>query len=142
MGARAEMAQRAAGGGLALVANTPGAAPMPPVTVAVDTLHAAAGATTLAAPFILGFSAWLAALIGSIVLFIATRPLARGNPREAAVVRVVLPVASALLAGGMAALVVAGVTGEWGSLVELWGYRWLVGVAAMTVITALFPMFG
>jgi YhgE/Pip-like protein len=142
MGARAEMAQRA--GGLALVANvqTPAAAPMPPVMIGVDTLHTAADATTLAAPFVLGFSAWLAALIGSILLFVATRPLVRGNPREVAVLRAVLPIGSALLAGGMAALIVASVTGEWGSFLELWGYRWVVGVAAMAIITALFALFG
>ena len=115
----------------------------PPVVVVAETLHAAADSRLLQAPFVLSFAAWMAALVGSIMLFTGSRGLLNaGSARQVAVLRTAIPIAAALLSSLIATLVVALVAGNWEAFLQLWGYQWLVGAAAMMVLSALFSLLG
>ena len=117
--------------------------PAPPVLVSAETLHAASSATTLQAPFVIGFASWLAGLVGAILLFQGSQPaLNRSSAGVVAAARAAAPVAAALLSGLVIVLVVGVATGAWDGFWALWGFRALVGAAAMAVVTALFAVLG
>ena len=102
--------------------------PAPPVLVSAETLHAASSATTLQAPFAIGFASWLAGLVGAILLFQGSQPvLNRSSAGVVAAARAAAPVAAALLSGLVIVLVVGVATGAWDGFWALWGFRALVG---------------
>ena len=118
-------------------------APAAPVRVATRTLHAASDALLLQAPFVLGFAAWMGALIGSVLLWAGTRgALADGHLAAALVARTVLPLLAATLVSLVAAVTVAWLSESWEHFWQLWAFRWLVMAAALGTITALFSVFG
>ena len=83
------------------------------VTADVETLHSAEKNSTLRAPFVMTFTSWLAAMVGTILLFLATSTMASMNR---AYIRTLVPVMTMSLASFVLALVVAFTTSQWDSL--------------------------
>lgn len=123
-----------------------GEAPPPiqlPATVETETLYTAAGPAALAAPFVMTFATWMAALVGGMMLFVATRGERHSDSAQAvAIVRTMLPVAVGLVASLCLALVVAWTTGQWGSFLGLWAVAWLAVAGITLLIAGLFAVLG
>ena len=119
------------------------AAGAPPVLVKANTLHAVTDARLLQAPFVLSFAAWMAGLIGSIMLFIGSRGILNaGAARDVAVLRTAIPVVAALGSSLIAILMVGLVTGRWEGFLELWAFQWLVVGTAMMTLSAILSVLG
>ena len=80
------------------------------VTADVETLHKAESNATLRAPFVMTFTSWLAAMVGTILLFLATSQMASMNR---AYIRTLVPVITMGLASFVLALVVILTTSQW-----------------------------
>ena len=119
------------------------AAGAPPVLVTANTLHAVTDARLLQAPFVLSFAAWMAGLIGSIMLFIGSRGILNaGAARDVAALRTAIPVVAALGSSLIAILMVGLVTGRWEGFLELWAFQWLVVGTAMMTLSAILSVLG
>ena len=130
-----------------LAAAAPTAAPAgpraPPVMIETRTLHAADDPLLVQAPFVLSFAAWMGAMIGSVLLFVGSKPLLNAeSARAVAALRVVVPVVATFFCSLMAALVIGTLTGAWDAFLPLWAERWLFAAVAMSAVTALFAAFG
>ena len=140
VGVRSAMAGAPAAGAPAAGAPAAGA---PPVLVTANTLHAVTDARLLQAPFVLSFAAWMAGLIGSIMLFIGSRGILNaGAARDVAVLRTAIPVVAALGSSLIAILMVGLVTGRWEGFLELWAFQWLVVGTAMMTLSAILSVLG
>jgi hypothetical protein len=110
-----------------------------PVTARVTTLHAADHAAKLPAPFVLTFTTWLAAMVGALLLVLATG----GQPaRAAAAIRTVLPVASFGLGAVVLALVVAATTSDWALFVPVLLAVWPVALALGWLMAGVMALIG
>jgi hypothetical protein len=115
----------------------------PPVAVADEVLHAAQGARGLFAPFVLLFPTWLAAMVGTLMLFIASRgSLRRDNHFSQSMVRLAVPVVSMGLSTLAGVLVVGLAADVWGGFIAPWLFLWLAGTAAAWVLMGLFSVLG
>lgn len=118
-------------------------APPAPLQVVTTTLHTAPNGLLLQAPFVMGFAAWMGALVGSILLFFGTRrPLAAGNLGVVLGARTLFPLLASVLAALIGVITVAALTNVWDHFWQLWAFRWLVMAAALTTMTALFSVLG
>ncbi|MSP20563.1 MAG: hypothetical protein EXQ93_03360 [Alphaproteobacteria bacterium] len=116
-------------------------APAQPVRVTSISLYSASP-MLVQAPFVMSFASWMGALIGSVLLFLGSRPLLRdGHVGSVLLARTLIPLFASVVAGLVAVLVVASLTGNWTNFWELWAFRWLVTAAAMTIVTAMFNLF-
>jgi hypothetical protein len=130
--------------GKALAAGMPPSLGGPlPVTVSTEVLHAAPTMRALLAPFVLLFPTWLAALVGSLMLFIAARGSLNGdNYVGQTMLRLFVPVIPLGIATLCGVLVVGFFADTWGGFFGPWFYLWGVGVVAAWIIMALFSLFG
>lgn len=118
-------------------------APPAPLQVVTTPLHAAPHALLLQAPLVLGFASWMGALIGSVLLFLGTRPaLAAGNMAVVLGVRTLFPLLAAVVAALIGGITVAALTATWDHFWQLWAFRALVMAAALSTMTALFSVLG
>ena len=111
-----------------------------PVTAKVETLHAAGNGASLAAPFIMTFTSWLAGVVGAILLFLATNSVA--IPRMRTTLRITVPVVSLGIASLVLTLVVASVTGNWGAVPAVWGQSWLVSLCVSWLSLGVLSIIG
>jgi hypothetical protein len=113
-----------------------------PVFATAETLHAVADDRALFAPFVLMFSVWPAALVGAIMMHLASRKIVnRSSMRPVALVRTVVPFVTAGVGTLLAILVVGFSTGLWAGFFAPWLYLWLVGIAAAWLLMGLFSAF-
>ncbi len=121
----------------------PGAAPPPGANVSVELLHVAATPAALSAPFVMTFATWIAAFVGALMAFLATRPV-KGPETTVPVsgVRTLLPIAVTAIASLALALTVAWTSDNWGALVAIWLFAWLASAALTLLIAGLFAVLG
>ncbi len=113
-----------------------------PVTVETETLHQAANAAALLAPFVMTFATWIAGLVGALMLFIATRTeRGPGSALPVATIRTLLPLPVTLAASLLLSLVVAWTADAWPHFLALWGISWLGALAATLLVTGLLAVF-
>jgi len=111
----------------------------PTVTADVKTLHRAENTATLPAPFVMTFTSWLAAMVGTILLFLATSQMASMNR---AYVRTLVPVMTMGLASIVLALVVVSTTSQWGLFIGIWLNVWLVSLCLVWLFMGIFEVAG
>ena len=109
------------------------------VTADVDTLHSAESTATLPAPFVMTFTSWLAAMVGTILLFLATSQMARLNR---AYIRTLVPVMTMGLASFVLALVVAFTTSQWDQFIGVWLSVWIVSLCLVWLFMGIFEVAG
>ena len=109
------------------------------VTANVETLHRAENTATLPAPFVMTFTSWLAAMVGTILLFLATSQMASMNR---AYVRTLIPVMTMGLASFVLALVVIFTTSQWGQFIGIWLNVWLVSLCLVWLFMGIFELMG
>jgi len=114
------------------------------VTANVETLHRAENTATLPAPFVMTFTSWLAAMVGTILLFLATS--ARFAPSMAsmnrAYVRTLIPVMTMGLASFVLALVVVSTTLQWALFIGIWLNVWIVSLCLVWLFMGIFEVAG
>ena len=109
------------------------------VTANVETLHRAENTATLPAPFVMTFTSWLAAMVGTILLFLATSQMASLNR---AYVRTLVPVMTMGLASFVLALVVVSTTLQWVQFIEIWLNVWIVSLCLVWLFMGIFELVG
>jgi len=109
------------------------------VTADVETLHKAESTATLPAPFVMTFASWLAAMVGTILLFLATSKMARMNR---AYIRTLAPVLTMALASFVLALVVAFTTSQWGQFLGVLLSVWIVSLCLVWLFMGIFEVAG
>ena len=109
------------------------------VTADVETLHRAENTAILPAPFVMTFTSWLAAMVGTILLFLATSQMASMNR---AYVRTLVPVMTMGLASFVLALVVIFTTSQWGLFIGIWLNVWLVSLCLVWLFMGIFELMG
>jgi len=109
------------------------------VTANVETLHRAENTAILPAPFVMTFTSWLAAMVGTILLFLATSQMASMNR---AYVRTLVPVMTMGLASFVLALVVIFTTSQWGLFIGIWLNVWLVSLCLVWLFMGIFEVAG
>jgi len=109
------------------------------VTANVETLHRAENTAILPAPFVMTFTSWLAAMVGTILLFLATSQMANMNR---AYVRTLVPVMTMGLASFVLALVVIFTTSQWGLFIGIWLNVWLVSLCLVWLFMGIFELTG
>jgi len=119
------------------------ALPGPAAIVETDILHAANNAAAMSAPFVMTFATWLAAMVGALMIFLATR--GEKDPaglRPVGLLRSAIPLAVPALASLALAIVVAWTTDNWGDVFVLWLFVWLATSAIMLLMSGLFAVVG
>jgi ABC-2 type transport system permease protein len=111
----------------------------PTVTADVETLHSAESTATLPAPFVMTFTSWLAAMVGTILLFLATSQMASMNR---AYVRTLVPVMTMGLASFVLALVVIFTTSQWEQFIGVWLSVWIVSLCLVWLFMGIFEVAG
>ena len=109
------------------------------VTADVETLHKAESMATLPAPFVMTFASWLAAMVGTILLFLATKQMPSMNR---AYIRTLVPVMTMGLASFVLALVVIFTTSQWGLFLGIWLNVWLVSLCLVWLFMGIFELTG
>ena len=109
------------------------------VTANVETLHRAENTATLPAPFVMTFTSWLAAMVGTILLFLATSQMASMNR---AYIRTLVPVMTMGLASFVLALVVIFTTSQLGLFIDIWLNVWLVSLCLVWLFMGIFELTG
>jgi ABC-2 type transport system permease protein len=113
--------------------------PTLPVAGEIERLYPITLPAQRMAPFAAVFTTWLAALIGALLLTVATRPMARD---EAALLRTAIPVAVTGVAALTLALLVAATAGVAGGAVTLWLSAWALMLALSWAFGGLFAWHG
>ena len=111
----------------------------PTVTADVETLHRAESTATLPAPFVMTFTSWLAAMVGTILLFLATSQMASMNR---AYIRTLVPVMTMGLASFVLALVVVFTTSQWEQFIGVWLSVWIVSLCLVWLFMGIFELTG
>ena len=111
----------------------------PTVTADVETLHRAESTATLSAPFVMTFTSWLAAMVGTILLFLATSQMASMNR---AYVRTLAPAMTMGLASFVLALVVVFTTSQWEQFIGVWLSVWIVSLCLVWLFMGIFELTG
>ena len=109
------------------------------VTADVETIHKAESMATLPAPFVMTFTSWLAAMVGTILLFLATNKMASMNR---AYIRTLIPVITMGLASFVLALVVILTTSQWGLFIDIWLSVWIVSICLVWLFMGIFEVAG
>ena len=109
------------------------------VTATVATLHRAENTAILPAPFVMTFTSWLAAMVGTILLFLATSQMASMNR---AYIRTLVPIVTMGLASIVLALVVVSTTSQWGLFIGIWLNVWLVSLCLVWLFMGIFELTG
>tara|TARA_B100000929_G_scaffold247349_1_gene206044 strand:- start:359 stop:1450 length:1092 start_codon:yes stop_codon:yes gene_type:complete len=109
------------------------------VTSDVETLHSAQSVATLPAPFVMTFTSWLAAMVGTILLFLASQEMA---PKERAYVRTVVPLITMGLASFVLALVIATAASQWSQLILIWLNVWFISLCLAWFFIGIFEIVG
>jgi len=109
------------------------------VTADVETLHRAESTATLPAPFVMTFTSWLAAMVGTILLFLATSKMASMNR---AYIRTLVPVMTMGLASFVLALVVVSTTLQWVQFIGIWLNVWIVSLCLVWLFMGIFELAG
>ena len=115
----------------------------PGADVSVELLHVAREPAALAATFVMTFATWIAAFVGALLAFLATRAV-KGPETilPVSALRSVLPVIVSAIASSSLAIVVAWTTANWPSFIEIWLLVWLATAAITLLIAGLFALFG
>ena len=114
--------------------------PEMPVSVNVETFHKVQSNALLVAPFVMTSTTWLAAMVGAIMLFLATKDIPHGTTK--AMVRTILPVISLGIASFALSIVVAIATGDGALVLPVWMIVWAAAVCIGWLINGLFAVFG
>ena len=111
----------------------------PGADVSVEFLHVAREPAALAATFVMTFATWIAAFVGALLAFLATRAV-KGPETilPVSALRSVLPVIVSAIASLSLAIVVAWTTANWPSFIEIWLLVWLATAAITLLIAGLF----
>ena len=134
------------------LANATGGAPPaagaggpPPAgaNVDVELLYVAAKPAALSAPFVMTFATWIAAFVGALMGFLATRRVKGPNTvAPVSMVRSLLPIIVSAVASICLAVVVVWTTDNWGSLVSIWLFIWLALASTTLLVAGLFAVLG
>ncbi len=110
-----------------------------PVTANVETLYTANNGAALAAPFVVSFASWLAAMVGAMLIFLATKDSHNGKAR--AIIRSLPPIISALIASVVLATLVCWTSGNWAIFIKLWASAWIILLSLSWLLAGLFAVF-
>lgn len=114
--------------------------PEMPVSATVETFNKAQSGASLVAPFVMTSATWLAAMVGAIMLFVATKEVPNGMAK--AMVRTILPVVSLGLASLALAGIVALTIGDGRLFLPVWMAVWGASLCISWLINGLFSIFG
>ncbi len=123
----------------------PGATPDfgPAAVVSTEVLYAAGRPEALPAPFVMTYATWLAAFVGSLMIFLSTRSVkGPGTLVPVGAVRSVMPLLVPAVASLALAVVVAWTTDNWDAFLQLWLFVWLATSAITLLVVGLFAVFG
>lgn len=110
-----------------------------PVAATITTLGETPPMARLQAPFAMLYTTWLAALVGAVMMVIATRK--RSDRGTVALIRTLVPVGVVGLASLGLSLVV-GATAGWGSFLPAWGVVWPSALALTWLFIGLMSVLG
>jgi len=129
--------------GAAPPAGAAGPAPPAGANVSVELLYAAGSSAAVSAPFVMTFATWIAAFVGALMAFLATRPV-KGPETTVPVsgVRTLLPIAVTAIASLALAVTVAWTTDNWDAIAAIWLFAWLASAALTLLIAGLFAVLG
>ena len=96
-----------------------------PIMIENETLYKAQSLASMPSPFVMNFVTWLTAMVGSVLLFLATNQMTLLNR---AYVRTVIPIMTMGASSLVLAIVVTTSTLQWGSFIMLWLAPWLISV--------------
>jgi len=114
--------------------------PEMPVSATVETFNKAQSGASLIAPFVMTSATWLAAMVGAIMLFLATKEAPYGILK--ALVRTIVPVVSLGLASLGLAGIVALTIGDGTLFLPVWMTVWGLAICISWLINGLFSIFG
>ncbi len=132
----------AAGVSTLRLAMSEGRLPTGEMPAAVDTevLIAATSPAQRIAAFVMSFTTWLAALVGGLLLVIASRAVT--DARRRAAVRSVVPVLTLGLGTLALAVTVSGATGQWGLLLPVFLTVWPVALCLAWMFAGVIALLG
>lgn len=117
-----------------------GEPPRPTIDVALKSAVAPVNPTAIAAPGIATFVIWLAAFVGSLLIFLTVR--GEGSGKAVTVFRIAVP----LVVTGLASFALAGVisllVGEGALFLKLWSLVWLTLLGLSWLFSGLFAWLG
>jgi len=111
-----------------------------PVTTKVTTLHKAENTAMMVAPVVMTNVAWLAAFVGAILLFFASKDF--GSPKQRAVLRTILPIGSIGVASLVLSLVIAATSAQWASIFAVWLTMWVAALCLTWLFGGIFALLG
>jgi len=123
---------------LAKIKNEP-PSPKMPVMIENETMHKAHSLASISSPFVMNFVTWLTAMVGSVLLFLATNQMTLLNR---AYVRTVTPIMTMGASSLVLAIVVTTSTQQWGSFFMLWLAPWLISVCLSWFFLGVFTIIG
>lgn len=109
-----------------------------PVKAKVETFHKANSAAQMISPFIFTYATWLAAFVGSMLLFQGSDPLPKGAGKAALCTG--FPVLATGIASLIGSLVFASVTGEWSTFLSVWAAIWFGCLCLSWLIGGIFSI--
>jgi len=123
---------------LAKIKNKPPSSKMP-IMIDSENLYQAQSLASIPSPFVMNFVTWLTAMVGSVLLFLATNQITLLNR---AYVRTVIPIMTMGASSLVLAVVVTTSTQQWGSFFMLWLVPWLVSVCLSWLFLGIFTIIG
>jgi len=110
-----------------------------PIMIENETLYKAQSLASMPSPFVMNFVTWLTAMVGSVLLFLATNQMTLLNR---AYVRTVIPIMTMGASSLVLAIVVTTSTLQWGSFIMLWLAPWLISVCLSWLFLGIFTIIG
>jgi ABC-2 type transport system permease protein len=110
-----------------------------PIQIQSETLYQAKSLASIPSPFVMSFIAWLSAMVGSVLLFLATNQMPYLNR---AYVRTVIPIMTMGLSSLALALVVTFTTLQWEVFFMSWMVSWLITVCLSWFFLGVFATIG
>ena len=109
------------------------------VNTNIETLYSAKSLASVPSPFVMSFTSWLASMVGSILLFLATKQMPLLNR---AYLRTIIPIMVMGSASLVLAIVITLTTLQWESFLMAWLSVWLVSVCLSWLFLGVFEIIG
>jgi hypothetical protein len=111
-----------------------------PLALTVENTFVAKNAAAQVAPFVADFTTWLAAMVGAMLLFQATKLGAGGT--IAAGIRTLVPVAATLIASFVLTITLAATSGISAGFMQMWLSVWIATLALSWLFGGAFSLMG
>ena len=109
------------------------------VNTNIETLYSSKSLASVSAPFVMSLTSWLTSMVGSILLFLATKKMSLLNR---AYLRTVIPVMVMGFASLILAIIITLTTLQWEAFFMSWLSVWLVSVCLSWLFLGAFEIIG